>query len=196
MIYVFQSPLSKEQTIGVVREVVSAIGGTYKNDIGTWRAKGFATVLSSASQFFYHEKENVCNVRVVFRRHSNDSRRFWKTFVDKLNQLHPDINFGISGNTPYELVAVVDLQNDVETVHLSKTHGGASIGGFLLGGLAFGTPGAIVGGLSGTQRTVGSTRTVRSDRVNVRILWSDGLLHEQWVNKKESLYHEIMNMMS
>lgn len=196
MIYIFQSPLSREQTLQVVQEVVSAIGGTYKNDLGTWRAKGYATVLSSTAQFFYHEKDDVCNVRVVFRRHSTDSRRFWRTFVEKLNQLHPETDFGITGKTPYELVAVVDLQNDVETVHFSKTRGGLSIGGFLLGGLAFGTPGAIVGGLSGTQRTTGTTRTVRSDRVNVRLLWSDGLLHDQWVDKRESLYHEIMNMMS
>lgn len=175
MIYVFQSPMSKVQTIYVVNKVVSSIGGTYKNDIGKWRARGYATVLSSTARFFYNEKGGVCNVRVVFRRHSTDSRRFWKTFVDKLNQLYPDFDFGISGNTPYKLVAVVDLQNNIETGHLSKIH---------------------IGGLSEPQRIVSSTRTDRSDRVNVRLLWSDGLLREQWVKKKENLYHEIMNMMS
>ena len=131
-----------------------------------------------------------------FSADHTDSRRFWRTFVEKLNELYPDIDFGINAKTPYELVAVLNLTGDTEQVHFSRTSGGTSLGGFLLGGLAFGAPGAIVGGMSGTQKTVGTTRTVYSDKVNVRMLWSDGLLQERQVDKRENLYHEIMNMIS
>lgn len=196
MTYVFKTPFSHAETVSMVEKTITAIGGKFKNDVGDWRAKGFATVLSATAQFFFHEKENECSVRVVFRRHHTDSRRFWRTFVEKLNELYPDVDFGINAKTPYELVAVLNLTGDTEQVHFSRTSGGTSLGGFLLGGLAFGAPGAIVGGMSGTQKTVGTTQTVYSDKVNVRMLWSDGLLQERQVDKRENLYHEIMNMIS
>lgn len=196
MIFVFKTPFSQAETASMVEKTILAIKGKYKNNIGDWRAKGFITVLSATARFFFYEKENECNVRVVFRRHSTDSRRFWRTFVEKLTELYPDIDFGITAKTPYELVAVLNLTGDTKQVHFSRSSGGTSLGGFLLGGLAFGAPGAIVGGLSGTQRTVGTTRTVYSDTVNVRMLWSDGFLQERQVDKRENLYHEIMNMIS
>ena len=96
MTYVFKTPFSHAETVSMVEKTITAIGGKFKNDVGNWRAKGFATVLSATAQFFFHEKENECSVRVVFRRHHTDSRRFWRTFVEKLNELSAEIYKGIS----------------------------------------------------------------------------------------------------
>ena len=86
----------------------------------------------------------------------------------------------------------MNLRGDTKQVSFSQTSGGTSLGGFLVGGALFGDAGAIIGGLSGKQRTVTNSKTVFSNELLVRVIYTNGRLWEGTVIKGSQLYHEIM----
>lgn len=195
MIYVFKSPFSYDDTLGMLRETVSDIGGNINdNFVAKWKRTKLVT--AATVQFYLHSaSESETDVRAVFKNHSSDERFFWEVFLDKLLSLHPGIDFGVTLEKPLRIVAVLNLEGDTKTVYHSRTTGGTSIAGFLLGGWAFGTAGAIVGGLSGKKRTRTVGNTQFSDSVSVRMVMSNGKIEERVISKKDKRYHEVVMMM-
>lgn len=61
-----------------------------------------------------------------------------------------------------------------------------------VGGMLFGSAGAVVGGLSGTKKTISQTRNIFSATVLFRVLYSNGRLIERTVKKNSREYAELM----
>jgi hypothetical protein len=119
----------------------------------------------------------------------------WNAFIEWLMKVAPGVDFGIKpGNA--ELVAAQFVGDDIEQVFVSNTHHSPSWGGAIMGGLLFGTAGAIIGGTSGTSRTVGRTSTQFADTVLVKARYSNGLLSEGKLWKNSANYNEILVNMS
>ena len=118
---------------------------------------------------------------------------WWDWFLETLFEKYPGVDFGVSLAMGDPVVAgVLNLSGDTHEVHTSVTRGGTSLGGFLIGGALFGDAGAVVGGLSGKQRTVTNSRTEYSSTLLARVIYSNGRLWEGLVYKKSQLYNEIM----
>lgn len=192
-IAVCKSPYNKSITIQVIQSVLTDLGGKYKGNVGKWRAKNSLTICPIKARFFYQEENDGTAIRVVFDDHKSCYRQFWKSFVNVLVSKEGE-KFGINARLPYEPVVVLKLENEQEQIFTSQTKGGTSLTGFLLGGLAFGTPGAIVGGLSGTERTNGKITTYDTKYALVRIIWNDGCIIESRIKKKSNLYNQIIMM--
>ena len=190
---VCKSPYNKSVTIKVIRSVLTELDGEYKSNVGKWRATDYHTLCPIKARFFYQEETDGTAIRVVFDNHKTYYRRFWKSFVNILVSKEGE-KFGINARLPYEPVVVLKLENEQEQIFTSQTKGGTSLAGFLLGGLAFGTPGAIVGGLSGTERTNGKITTYDTKYASVRIIWNDGCIIESRIKKKSNLYNQIIMM--
>lgn len=189
---IFKSPYDVEKTEQMVADVIQELKGTYKGNVGRWRRRtGCIELLPKKSRFFYGKIKEGTLVRVVFD--SFASRGAWGDFIRTLNAKYGD-NFGISAELSYKPVAVIAMRNEVKEVYVSNTNGGTSLAGFLLGGAAFGEAGAIVGGLSGKQRTMTTASTYNTGMVDVEILWSDGCIIKDKISEKSNLYNQILMM--
>jgi len=67
-----------------------------------------------------------------------------------------------------------------------------SLGRAAVGGLMFGSAGAVVGGLSGTKKTMSQSRNIFSATVLFRVLYSNGRLIERTVKKNSREFAELM----
>jgi hypothetical protein len=119
----------------------------------------------------------------------------WNAFIESLMRLYPDIDFGIRPGLP-ELEAIQFVDDGVEQVFVSTTKHSPSWGGAALGGLLFGTAGAVIGASAGTSHTTGTTSTRFSSSVLARGRYSNGLLAEGMLDKNSPQYHEIIVNMS
>lgn len=196
--YCFISPFSFQETMGLLEEMVKKIGSIKCIDTrkGYLLAKYKVSALRSLKLEFYIERgENTCNVRTIFHGDVIISAKdkWWDLCLSALFELSPDTDFGVSlaEKSPY-VVGLLYLEDDVEQVHISHTKRHTSITGFLLGGALFGETGAIVGGMSGKQRTVGHTHTQFSNSQLARLIYNNGRLWEGTITKGSKLYNEIM----
>lgn len=192
--YCFVSPFSFQETIDMVSKALLIVGVIKNQDFHHGVIRG-AIRISTKNKIpvtIYVERgDHQCRVRACFYRLANDD--WWDVFLHTLFENNPGVDFGVALANGDPLVAgILNLNGDTKQVSFSKTSGGTSLGGFLIGGVLFGDAGAIVGGLSGKQRTVTNSRTVFSDELLVRIIYSNGRLWEGSVIKGSSLYHEIM----
>ena len=182
------------EALNMIVEVLSTIGEVKRVDQNHGVIIGKVRISSKKKRpiTIYVERNNEqCKVRACFRRLANDD--WWDCFIDTLFEKYPGIDFGVSLAKGDPVVAgVLNLSGDTHEVYSSTTRGGTSLGGFLVGGALFGDAGAIVGGLSGKQRTVTTSRTVFSSQLLVRVVYSNGRLWEGTVNKGSRLYNEIM----
>ena len=194
--YCFVIPSPTQDAIHLIRDVLYAIGEVKSVDSQHGVIKGAirVTLKKKHPVTFYVERNNEqCKVRACFRRKANDD--WWDLFLDILFERNPGVDFGVSMAKGDPVVAgVLNLSGDITEVLTSTTSGGTSLGGFLVGGALFGDAGAIVGGLSGKQHTQTTSRTVFSDRLLVRVIYSNGRLWEGTVGKGSQLYNEIMVM--
>ena len=67
-----------------------------------------------------------------------------------------------------------------------------SLGRAAVGGLMFGSAGAVVGGFSGTKKTMSQSRNIFSATVLFRVLYSNGRLIERTVKKNSREFAELM----
>jgi hypothetical protein len=107
----------------------------------------------------------------------------------------PGVDFGIRPGD-LELVAVQFVGDGTEQVFVSTTRNSPSWGGAALGGMLFGTAGAIIGGSAGTSYTTGKSSTRFSNNVLAKGRYSNGLLTEGILSKNSPVYQEIMVNMS
>ena len=192
--YCFVAPFSTKDTMAKITEVLSKIGDVKDVDPLHCIVSGRLQVDLKKMQkitFYIERNESECKVRAVFKKMANDG--WWDFFLQELFDSSPSVDYGVSiANGNPQLAAVLHLGDETRQVSFSKTTGGRSLGGFLVGGALFGTAGAVVGGLSGKQRTVTHTNTVYSNTLLVRIIYNNGRLWEGTVHKGSNLYNEIM----
>ncbi len=192
--YCFIAPFDTNETMAKITEVLSKIGIVTNVDSLHCLVSGKIQVdLKKMQQiiFYIENNEKTCKVRAVFKKVANDG--WWDYFLQELFASSPGVDYGVSiANGNPQLAAVLHLGDDTRQVSFSKTTGGSSLGGFLVGGFLFGAAGAVVGGLSGKQRTITHTNTVYSNTLPVRIIYSNGRLWEGAVCKNSNLYNQIM----
>lgn len=192
--YCFVAPFSTQETIAKITEVLDRTGKVKKVDLQHCTISGKLQVDLHKKQniiFYVENNESECKVRAVFKNTANDT--WWDFFLYELFISSPGISYGVSlANGAPQLAAVLNMGDETRQVSYSKTTGGRSLGGFLVGGALFGTAGAVVGGLSGKQHTVTHTNTVYANTILVRIIYNNGRLWEGSVQKGSKLYNEIM----
>lgn len=192
--YCFLSPFSYEETCKKICEALAPIGEVKKTDPLHGTITGKIRVNSGKKAkvvFFVERNDTQCKVRAVFKKVANDD--WWDLFLRSLFSCSQGVDFGVSlAKGAPQLAGVLHLGDGTQQVSFSKTKGGTSLSGFLIGGALFGDAGAIVGGLSGEQKTVTHTTTVFSDALLVRIIYNNGRLWEGKISKGSPLYHEIM----
>ena len=192
--YCFVSPFPTLDTLNTISGVVASIGEVNSIEPRHSVLQGKIRISSKNRKpvtFYVERNDERCKVRACFSWSANDD--WWDLFLHTLFEMYPGVDFGVSLAKGDPVVAgVLNLRGDTKEVYYSQTSGGTSLGGFLLGGALFGDAGAIVGGLSGQQRTVTNSRTVYSNEVLVRVIYSNGRLWEGPVLRGTQLYNEIM----
>ncbi len=192
--YMFSSPFDKPQTENMIRSAVKGLGGEYQNGIGKWKAGRLLTMTPCKIQFTFEETETGYMVKADFIRHGQYATQFWRKFIDKLDDIYPQGHFGLYYK-PHEPVGVINLEDTSKTVYRFETTSGTSLGGFLLGGALAGTPGAIIGGMSGKKHTYGESRTVK--QVAVKMVYSDGMVTDELIlTPKDELYKIAMRLIN
>ena len=192
--YCFIAPFSTQDTIAKITDVLSKTGEVNKIDPLHCTVTGKLQVdlkKKRAITFYIEKNECECRVRAVFKKVANDT--WWDFFLQELLDTSNGVDYGVSlANGTPQLAAVLNMADGTQQISFSRTTGGKSLGGFLVGGALFGATGAIIGGLSGKQRTVTHTSTVYSNTLLVRIIYNNGRLWEGSVHKGSALYNEIM----
>jgi hypothetical protein len=122
-------------------------------------------------------------------------QRVWSAFIESLMKIAPDMDFGLRPGDA-ELAAVQFVGDGTEQVFVSTTRNSPSLGGAVLGGLLFGSTGAIIGASAGTSYTTGRSSVRFSDTVLTRARYTNGLIAEGMLSRRSPVYHEIMVRMS
>ena len=211
MVYTFRSPLGIGETCDVIKATVESMKGKVKVVSpgclkAKWRtqpchSKQYHTVLPS--EFTFYVGDGIVRVVIGNANLNIITMRFklgglqivWNAFIESLMKVAPDIDFGITPGD-VELVAAQFVGDDIEQVFVSTTRHSPSWGGAIMGGLLFGTAGAIIGGSAGTSRTTGKSSAQFSGSVLVKARYSNGLLAEGKLQKNSPAYNEILVNMS
>lgn len=204
MVFTFSTPWGQAETCKAITETVLSMNGRIK-DLSRYRLKArWKTNLKKSDVF-----DNNCTFYVgdgvvravtnfpdtekivmVFRR-MNASLAFWNAFVENFLKCYPDVDFGIEPGIP-ELVAIQFLDDGTEQVMVSNTVNHPSWGGAALGGMLFGTAGAIIGGSGGRSHTTTTSHVEVSSLRYAMVRYSNGLVFRGKLTNNGSLYHEIM----
>lgn len=204
MVFTFCTPWKQAEACEAIKGVVLSLNGTIK-DLGRGRLVArWKTNLKKTSVFdhictFYVADGTVRAVTdhkdtemivMVFRRMTTPLA-FWDIFLGCLIRRYPDVDFGVDAGIP-ELVAIQFLDNGTEQVLVTKTIHHPSLAGAALGGMLFGTAGAIVGGLAGKSYITTTTQSENSKLRTAMVRYSNGLVFRGKMINNGSLYHEIM----
>lgn len=211
-IFTFYSPVEVEDTFDIIERVVTSMKGKTKRvsdcridakwRVQKYHSKHFYTMFPTKCKF-YIGKDMVRAVIsnsaeptvVVTRRRLAGIEIVWNAFIESLITMYPDMDFGMKPGAAM-LDAIKMIGNGTEQVFTSASWNNPSWGGALLGGILFGAPGAIIGGMGGTTRTTGSSTTRFSDKVLAKVRYTNGLTFEGEMLKTSSAYNEIMVNMS
>jgi len=196
--YCLVSPFPFQETMSLLERMIEKIGRVKSVDArrGYISARyKVSAVRSLKLEFFIERGEKSCNIRTIFYGEVivSGKDKWWDTCLSALFEIAPNTDFGVSlaNKNPY-VVGLLYLGDDTKQVYLSRTKHNASITGFLLGGALFGDAGAVVGGMSGRERTVGHTHTEFSNTQLARLIYNNGRLWEGTITKGSKLYNEIM----
>ena len=207
MVYTFRTPWSVAETSAAIITTVKGMGGSAKETSpGCIRAKWYsskvATILPAKFQFYVGDGvvravTGRANMDIIVMRFKvrGGFQSFWDRFIVTLLRIYPDVDFDLRPGD-VELTAVEFVGDGTEQVFVSNTVHSPSLSGAVLGGLLFGTPGAIIGSSYGTSHTTGSTATKFSNAVLAKARYSNGLLAEGKLQRNSPTYHEIMVNMS
>lgn len=196
--YCLISPFPHQETIKLLEQMMNKVGVVKSVDArrGYILAKYKVSSLRKLKiEFFIERNEKSCNVRAIFYGDviTSAKDKWWDLCLSSLFELSPNTDFGVSlaEKSPY-VVGLLYLGDDMEQVYVSRTKRNTSISGFLIGGALFGDAGAIVGGMSGKQRTVGHSFTQFANSQLARLIYNNGRLWEGNITKGSKLYNEIM----
>jgi hypothetical protein len=211
MVYTFCSPLGIEETCNVIKNAVASMKGKIREVRpgflqASWRTQPyhsmkFHTVLPTKFQFYVGEgivrvvtgTSNMQMFPMTFK--PGNVHITWNAFIESLLAVAPGLDFGIEPGA-VKMVAAQFVGDGLEEVFVSTTRHSPSLGGAVLGGLLFGTAGAIIGGSAGTSHTTGKSSMRFSDKVLTKARYSNGLLAEGVLFKNSSTYQEILVNMS
>ena len=204
MVFTFGTPWSQAESCEAIKATVLSMNGTVK-DLGRGRlATKWNTKLKKPGLFdhtctFYvadgavravTDYKDTDLIVMVFRTMTTPLA-FWNAFLERLIGRYHGVDFGVEAGIP-ELVAIQFLDDGTEQVMVSKTSHHPSWGGAALGGMLFGTAGAIVGGSAGSSYTKTTTQTAISKTRTAMVRYSNGLVFRGRMINNGSLYQEIM----
>lgn len=196
--YCLVSPFPFQETMSLLERMVEKVGRVKSVDTrrGYISARyKVSAVRNMKIEFFVERGEQSCNIRTIFYGEVivSGKDKWWDTCLSALFEIAPNTDFGVSlaNKNPY-VVGLLYLGDDTKQVYLSRTKHNASITGFLLGGALFGDAGAVVGGMSGRERTVGQSFMEFSNTQLARLIYNNGRLWEGTITKGSKLYNEIM----
>lgn len=211
MVYTFHSPWGIDETSNVIKATVESMRGKVKVVSpgcleAAWKtqpyhSKQYHALLPSKFRFYVGDglirvvEGNVNMQMVPMRFKPGGTQIVWNAFIESLIKVAPDVDFGLRPGDA-ELVAAQFVGGETEEVFVSNTRHSPSFGGAVLGGLLFGTPGAIIGSSYGTSYTTGKLSTQFSGTVLVKARYSNGLLAEGKLQKNSPAYNEILVNMS
>lgn len=218
VIFTFYSPKEVNETCNIIKDVIKSIGGKVKKERGYvfeahWRSSKYITVFPT--RFVFYVGKDM--VRVVLRKSASSAlfgalfdngtpmittvrgvsgfERVWNEFIVGLCTKYPNMNFGlVPGKASLDAVKMVG--DGVEQVFTSTSWNNPSWGGALVGGLLFGSTGAILGGMSGSTRTTGKTTARFSNTVLATVRYTNGLTYDGEMTKNSATYNEIIVNMS
>lgn len=208
MLFTFRAPWGSIETRAAIINTITSVKGKVKENSpgcldGKWKIHP-----DRWDEFFFKAKFYVGEdmVRVTIKADIEPTMikrtyrmgkelRFWNTFIEQLRSMYPGVEFGLAPGEP--AVSAVKFHGDgTMQVFSSTTSNSPSIGGALVGGMLFGTAGAIIGASSGKSHTEGHTSTKFSEIIPATVRYSNGLILEGYLIRSSSLYHEIMVNMS
>ena len=200
-VFVFVSPYDTHNTMRLLCDVLTAVGKVKDKDEMSGYIKGkmqIASMQSVKMDFYISRKDSGAGVRAIMHNNTYIKAKdvWYDHFLDALFAYAPNADFGITkcNGNPY-MVGVGYLGSDTILETQATTTSGTSLLGFAVGGALFGTAGAIVGGMSGTQRTRGTTREVFGKRRLVRVIFNNGRIYEGEISKKSKAYNQIIGML-
>ena len=172
---VFKSPFDMGKTQSIIADVLTTKGGSYKGNVGRWRAHDYKTVFPIKARFFYGKIQDGTYVRVVFD--SAAFRRQWRSFICTLNEKYGDV-FGLDADIHYKPVAVVSMKNEARRVYVNHTWAGSSLTGLLFG--------------DAHAMSIGGGSEYETGLVDVEVVWSDGCIIKERISEKSDLYNQIL----
>lgn len=207
MVYTFHTPWNQAETSKAIITAVRRMGGkatvTSPACISAkWRSPYYATIFPAKFMFYVGDGlvravTGNSNMDIIVMRFKvrGGFQSFWNYFIGTLLKLYPGVEFGLKPGD-VELATVQFVGDGTEQVFVSTSHNYPSLSGAVLGGLLFGTPGAIIGSSYGTSRTTGKVSTQFSGAVLVKARYSNGLLAEGRLQRNSPAYNEILVNMS
>ena len=207
MLFIFRTPWGASETNEAIKSTIASLKGTVKEKspgclVAKWKINPDRWEMRYKAKFYVGEdmvrviiKADFEPSRIKRTYHMGKELRFWNTFIEQLLIRHPGVEFGLALGAP--TVSEVKLHGDgTKQVFTSTTTNSPSIGGALVGGMLFGTAGAIIGASGGKSHTEGYSRTEFSYTVPATVRYTNGLIMEGYLVRDSSLYHEIMVNMS
>lgn len=202
--FTFSTPWGQAETYEAIKSTVQSMNGWTK-DLSRGRlATTWKTNLKKSGAFdrnctFYVGDGVVRAVAdykdpeliVMVYKKMTPPLAFWDVFLEHLFERYPGIDFGVDSGVP-ELAAIQFLDDGTEQVMVSKTTQHPSWSGAALGGMLFGTAGAIIGGSGGRSLTTTNTRTIVSKDRTAMVRYSNGLVFRGKMINNGSLYQEIV----
>lgn len=195
LLFTFKTVDSVEYTISVIKNVLNSIGGKSKDASGgviaaQWRSKRYLTVMPVKVNFYV----GVDMVRVAFacktpptKTDAINCREFkpnamlgvWDDFIIGLETLYPDNAFGLCSGMA-KINSVKFLSDGIEQVYYTTSYTRDS--GFFI-------PWAFSSGVTTAKAQI-------ANEILAQVRYTNGLMLEGPINKKTSLYQEIVTNMS
>ena len=217
-VFTFYSPTEPNETCDMIKGVIKSIGGTIKKERNNvieahWRSAKYATV--APTRFVFYVGKDMVRVMmlkpvlsalfgaafdsgtpmITMTRGVSGLERVWNEFIEGLCRKYPTIDFGlIPGKASLDAIKIVG--DGTEQVFTSTSWNRPSWGGALIGGMLFGSTGAILGGMNGTTLTRGNTTTRFSNKVLATVRYTNGLTYDGEIIKNSPTYNEIIVNMS
>lgn len=205
-LYTFNSPVDQIRTCKIIKDVVASIGGIIKYERGntieaSWRSPKFKTIFPS--RFTFYVGANIVRVtmstgvwrEIMYERLPGGTDEIWHMFVEELLNRYPSIDFGLSLGTVV-MSSVKFFGDGTEQVFTSNSRTKPSLGGALVGGLLFGSTGAILGGMHTRTFTSGKMTTRFAKTMLVTCRYTDGLVLDGEIYINSPVYNEIIVNMS
>lgn len=211
MVYTFRTPWSVDETCDVIKSTVKSMKGKVKEVSpgclnAQWRtqsyhSKRYHTVFPTKFRFYVGEgivrvvtgSANMQMIPMIFK--IGGIHIVWNAFIESLMTVAPGVDFGVEPGNP-KLVAIQFVGDGTEEVFVYTTKNSPSWGGAALGGLLFGSVGAIIGASAGTSYTTGKSSMRFSNSVLAKARYSNGLLAEGVLSKNSPTYQEVLVNMS
>lgn len=209
--YTFYSPMEITETCNMIKDVVISIGGKIKSERDNvieakWRNPKLLTVFPTRFTFYVGKDMVLVNssppilfgngTPMIFTTRGGSRQDWiWDMFIIELQKRYPTIDFGlIPGKAKIDVIKFIG--DGLEQVYTSTSWSNPSWGGALLGGMLFGSAGAIIGGMGGTTYTKGNTSTRFSNEILASVRYTNGLTYDGMLIKNSSTYNEIIVNMS